>query len=126
MDGTNKKTKKFAIVKPVITRKDKKTLITNFGAVCSSLHRDIEILRDYFEKSLALPAGDVTVNASSVLIITGSHSDVNLVKHLQDYVMTYVICTEKGCGSGDTELVKENRILWMLCKKCNCQKAVVK
>lgn len=119
-------TKKLVFTKPVITRKNKKTFIENFGAICNSLHRDSEAVRDYFEKSLALSGGDITLSATNVLTITGSHTDNNLLKHLSDYTMIYVICSEKGCGSGNTELLRENRILWLLCKRCNCKKAIQK
>ncbi len=124
--GNLEGTKKTNFVKPKISRMNKKTFIDNFEDVCKSLNRDPEILREYYEKSLALAAGDVTLSATNVLTITGSHADPNLMKHLTDYTTAYVICTEKGCGSSNTELIKENRILWMSCKKCFCKKAVSK
>lgn len=122
LEGLN--TKKLTIPNPVITKKNKKTFIENFGLICKSINRDVESVREYFEKNLAMGSGDITLSAGHVLTITGSHLEINLIKHLQDYVMTYVICTEKKCGSGNTELVKENRILWLVCKNCNCKKAI--
>lgn len=122
LEGT--KTKKLSVVNPVITKKNRKTFIENFGAICKSINRDAEVVREYFEKNLALGSGDVTLSATNTLTISGSHVNTNLTKHLEDYIMTYVICTEKKCGSGNTELIKENRILWLVCKKCNCKKAI--
>lgn len=122
LEGTN--AKKLTVATPVITRKNRKTFIENFGAICKSINRDPETVRDYFEKSLVLNPGDITLSLTHILTITGSHTSSNLKKHLQDYIMTFVICTEQKCGSGNTELIKENRILWLLCKKCNCKKAI--
>lgn len=119
-------TKKFKLVKPIFLRQNKKTIIVNFSSVCKSINREIESVRYFFEKELAMTSDDVTVSAIGELILTGSHADTNLIKHLEDYLLTYVMCSEKGCGSGNTELSKENRILWLLCKKCNCKKAIQK
>lgn len=117
-------TKRLTIKKPLITKKNKKTFIENFDAICKSINRDTETVREYFEKNLDLTSGDITLSATKVLTITGNHNEENLMKHLKDYVTTYVICTEQKCGSGNTELIKENRILWLVCKNCNCRKAI--
>lgn len=115
---------KTTITKPNITRLNKKTYITNFQTVCESMNRNMEIVRNYFEKSLALNIDDVTINSMGELIITGSHTDNNLMSHLTKYINTYVICSQKGCKSKDTELIKENRMLWFVCKKCNSKKTI--
>ena len=124
LDNDILNTKKASFAKLTISRKNRKTLIENFGNVCKSLGREIEEIREYFEKSLALGSADITVSAAGVLIITGSHTDINLKKHYKDYIINYVMCSEKGCGSSSTKLTKENRILWITCKKCNHKKAV--
>lgn len=116
--------KKLIITKPILERKNRKTFVTNFGEVCKSLGRDEEVLREFIEKKLGKLSGDVTISAGSVLIITGSYQSTDIEKYLADYTRTFVLCAEPKCGSGVTELLKENRILYMHCKKCNSKRAI--
>lgn len=116
--------KKLTIPVPIIIKKNRKTFIENFNLICNSINRDVEIVRDYYEKNMGLSPGDVTLSANNVLTITGPHDSLNIIKHLENYIMTFVICKEKKCGSSNTTLIKENRIQWIICKKCNCKSAI--
>ena len=122
LDGNT--TKKFVITTPIVERKDRHTFVSNFGQVCASLGKEEEIIRQFIEKELGKSSSEVTVTAGSVLVITKSYQQSAIEKILGDYAKVFVICAQPKCGSGNTELIKENRILYLVCKKCNCKSAI--
>jgi len=116
------KSEKMVIDEPVISRKNKRTIIENFGTICFKINRDIDIVKDYIQNKLAKKQEDITLSSAQALIITGSYNNIDLKRHIENYIVTYVICSE--CRGGDTVLEKENRLLWLKCNKCNCKKAI--
>lgn len=116
--------KKFKLSKPEVERKNRKTFMANFGMICTELNRDQEMIREYFEKELGKKQEDVTVSASQVLTITGSYNEIDMANVIRNFANKYVLCMEPKCKSGNTELIKENRITYMQCHTCNCKTAL--
>lgn len=119
-----KQAKKFTIKPPQVKTQNKKTFVANFKEICQAMNRDEEMLRNFFEKQLNKGTGDVTLSATSVLTIAKSYSQKDVETVLRDFAKKYVICKEQKCGSGTTELVKENRITYLVCVSCNCKVAI--
>lgn len=116
--------KKFTMSKPKIEKKNKKTFLLNFAELCTAMNRDEEMLREFFEKQLGKNQGDVSISTGSILVITGTYNQIDVEKILRDFTKKFVLCAETKCNSGVTELVKENRITYILCKTCNCKTAI--
>ena len=116
--------KKFTMAKPKVERKNRKTFISNFGDLCITMNRDEKMVRDFFEKQLEKSQSDITISTGSLLSITGSYSQIDIEKVFKDFTKKYVICMESKCNSGITELIKENKITYILCKTCNCKMAI--
>ena len=112
--------KKLVLEKPEISSANKKTFIGNFKAICTKLNRKSEDVREYFEKELCTT---VNLNSEGALVITGIYKQVGVMKVLQEYIKKYVTCKE--CSSCDTEIIKENRIVFLKCSKCLSKKAFI-
>ncbi|MFH0835315.1 MAG: translation initiation factor IF-2 subunit beta [Candidatus Micrarchaeota archaeon] len=96
-----------------------KTIIRNYGDICSRLRRTPEELSKYLFKELATPG----VISGQQLIL---HSKVNprlVNEKLTSYCEIYVICRE--CGKPDTHLDAVDRNVRMLvCEACGAKKPV--
>jgi len=112
--------KKLVLEKPEISSANKKTFIANFKVICAKLNRKSEDVREYFEKELCTT---VTTNQDGALVITGVYKQQGVMKILGEYIKKYVTCKE--CSSCDTEIIKENRIVFLKCGKCLSKKAFV-
>lgn len=112
--------KKISIEKPQVSIANKKTFIANFRNICTKLKRKEEDVRLFFEKELNTT---VTINQDGALIITGMYKQPGIINVMTNYIKEYVTCKE--CGSCDTELIKENRILFVKCNRCLSKKALI-
>lgn len=96
----------------------KKTVITNFNEVVTALRRDKVQLIKYLTKELAAP-GEVEGNR---LVLKGKFRDAQLNNKLKSYINTYVLCSE--CGKPDTELITQNKVLFLRCEACGAKHPV--
>lgn len=110
--------KKLMLNKPDIKSANKRTFITNFKDICGRLNRNIDDVKNHFEKELCTT---VTINQDGGLVITGVFKQAGVMKVLDTYIKDYVTCKE--CKSCDTVIVKENRITFLKCNKCLSKKA---
>lgn len=110
--------KKISLQKPDISSANKKTYISNFRSLCSKLHRDEHEVKIFFEKELLTTT---SLNVDGCLIITGVFRQPGLLKIFTNYIKEYVTCKE--CNSCDTEIIKENRIMFLKCNRCLSKKA---
>jgi translation initiation factor 2 subunit 2 len=96
-----------------------KTIITNYGDICSRIRRTDSEFAKYLFKELAVP-GEVQAGR---LILAGKFSDRVVNDRIQNYVTTAVICKE--CGKPDTHLEGIDRHLKMLiCEACGAKAPV--
>lgn len=116
--------KKFKMSKPEIERKNRGTFVSNFGILCNDLNRDHEMIRYFFEKEFGKKQEDVTISDSMILYIRGSYTDLEIANVIRNFANKYVLCLESKCKSGNTELIKEDRIKYMKCKTCGCKIAL--
>ncbi|OHT09079.1 Domain found in IF2B/IF5 family protein [Tritrichomonas foetus] len=102
-----------------ITRKAKKTIFNNFTSVCQIMKRDPEHVKQYIctEQNT-----DASIDGSGGLVITGRLQQTTIEKYITQYVHFYVKCPV--CGSMDTKLEKNNRLLFIVCNQCTAQRSV--
>jgi translation initiation factor 2 subunit 2 len=98
-----------------ITHEGKKTIVTNFGDICSTLNREPEVVAKYLLRELGT-AGSRTDGRISLNGIF-SADDVNAV--IKKYVESFVMCRE--CHLPDTRLEKEGRRLFIRCEACGAK-----
>lgn len=95
-----------------------RTLIQNFREICSILRREPKHVARFFLKELAT-AGDIE---GDMLALQGKFSRAAINKLVRIYTESYVICPI--CGSPDTRLVKEKRIVFLVCEACGARSSV--
>ncbi|MEM2956295.1 MAG: translation initiation factor IF-2 subunit beta [Candidatus Pacearchaeota archaeon] len=95
-----------------------KTIITNFNEICSILRRDKEHVIKFLFKELATSG----VIEGERLILNSKLTSVKINEKIEAYVNEFVICPE--CKKPDTELIKENRLMFIHCLACGAKKTV--
>ena len=113
------KNTKISLVRPEVSSANKKTYINNFKEMCIRLKRDMSDVQHFFNEELQTKS---SIDAKGILIISGMFKQNGIQKILMSYIKQFVVCKE--CGNGETALLKENRILFLDCKKCLSKKAV--
>jgi translation initiation factor 2 subunit 2 len=96
----------------------KKTIITNFSQIVSSLRRTPEHFQKFMLKELA--ASGQREGDRLVLNMTVPSSKIN--QKIEQYVKEFVLCGE--CGKPDTELTKEDRFSFIKCLACGARHSV--
>jgi translation initiation factor 2 subunit 2 len=94
-----------------------KTYITNWKDISKIIRRD-----EHFVKLLAREFATSISEEGGRLILQGKFISSSLNKQLSDYVKTYVICPE--CKKPDTKLVREDRLLILVCEACGARHSV--
>ena len=96
-----------------------KTVIKNFSNVASTLRREEDHIFKFFLKALAVP-GDLKSGRAS---FTGSFTQRQMDNRIREYARLYVFCY--SCGKPDTQLMRENRILFLKCMACGARHPVM-
>jgi len=92
-----------------------KSIITNFKKIAEYLRRDEKHLSKYLMKNLAV-SGFIDKEG---LVLNSRINASTIQKKLDEYIRDYVIC--KVCGSADTRLIKEERIIYLKCDACGAK-----
>ena len=95
-----------------------KTIITNFSQICDTLRRDKGHVTKFLYKELATPG----VIDGERLILNRKLTSVKINEKIAAYANEFVICSE--CKKPDTELIKENRLMFIKCLACGAKKTV--
>ncbi|KAJ1918877.1 Transcriptional regulator [Mycoemilia scoparia] len=112
--------RKFTIVPPQMVRDgSKKSIFANTQDIANRLGRPLEHLIEFIFAELGT-SGSKDKNGS--LIIKGRFQQKQMETVLRKYIIEYVTC--KTCKSGDTELLKENRITYVKCRICGSSRSV--
>lgn len=96
----------------------KKTILTNFSQIASYLRRKPEHFMKYLLKELA--ASGHKESDRLILNIKVPSSKIN--QKISDYVKEFVICKE--CKKPDTELIKQDRLMFIHCLACGAKHSV--
>ena len=95
-----------------------KTIVTNFSKICSALRRQPAHLLKFLQRELASPG----IIEGDSLILTRKVTSIKVNEKIAEYVKEFVICPE--CKKPDTELKKEDRLMFLHCLACGAKHAV--
>ena len=109
---------RFELPKVVGHLQGNKTVVTNFSQICSLLRRPQEQLLKYLQRELATPA---TVEGPRLVLGRKISSSI-INEKLERYCQDFVLCKE--CQKPDTQLIKEDRVLFMKCTACGAKHPV--
>ena len=117
--------KNVNISKPDIKYENRKTFWYNYGKNCSQVNRNIEQIKKFIEKEMAV---ETSINDKSNLILRGKYNFAMIAGVYKKYIKNYVQCST--CKSMDTEIIRNssNRLDYIKClnPKCNTCKVVIK
>jgi len=94
------------------------TILRNFDAMTDATRRESSHLMQFILRELGT-AGDVD---GTRLVVQGKVPPKKMVDILNDYVETYVMCSE--CHRPDTKLEKQDRTTLLRCEACGAFKPV--
>lgn len=109
------KRERLEVPKPICTISGSRTILHNLGEICNVLRRDQTHVLRFLSREMAT-AG--TVEGSRV-IFQGRFEPAALERLIQHYMDVYVICPI--CKRPDTRIVKEKRLLFLLCEACGAK-----
>lgn len=109
---------RFEIPKAIVTKEGVRTIVRNLTQIAKILNRNEEHIYKYLVKSL----GTAGIIDNGRLILQGKFTEEEIQKEINEYVKIYVLCKE--CNAPDTELIKEERVLFMRCLACGAKQPV--
>ena len=124
-DTDMKTTKSKQFVAPTFELMNKKTYLTNFRNVCESISRDENHIKAFIDSELRVDSAIMESGAliiDKIFVTRGKDNDVKAV--LLKYIGMFVLCKEEKCKSKQTQLVRENRINFLICDACHAKTAI--
>lgn len=115
---TTSRKSRFRVPEPDVIISGRRTFIQNFSQICDILNRDPKLVLRYLLKELAAPG----TLEGSMAVIMGEHSRQLIKALLQRFIKEYVICPI--CGEPDTILVKERKMMFIICMACGAKSSV--
>ncbi|HDM23551.1 translation initiation factor IF-2 subunit beta [archaeon] len=112
------KRERFEVPGILVYHIGKRTFIKNFQEICEKLNRDPRIVLRYVLKEIA-SAGSIERGQA---VIQGIINPRAIASALKRFIDEYVICHE--CKRPDTRLVKEKRVLFVVCEACGARTPV--
>ena len=95
-----------------------KTIISNFSEIASTLGREPSHIIKYLTKALA-----TSIELQGNLLVLGRKIKSAMINdRIEHYAKLYVMCKE--CGKPDTELIREDRLLFIKCQACGARHAI--
>jgi len=111
--------KKIRLPPPVLGRDGpKKTIWANFEDTSKSMGRTVKHFQDYILSEL----GTTGTFCEGKLTIRGRFQSKQIQTVIRHYVTEYVICNI--CKSCDTQMVKEQRLIFITCNDCLAKRSV--
>ena len=113
-----KRTERFEIPKIKGHFQGNKTVTTNFYEIADAFRREPAHVIKFLTKALASP-----IEEDGNQVIFGRKIKSALINEkIEQYAKTYVICRE--CGKPDTQLEREDRLLFIRCQACGARHAI--
>jgi translation initiation factor 2 subunit 2 len=110
---------RFEIPKVLGHIQGNRTIVSNFLQIASTLRREVDHLLKYVLKELATP-GEIKKSGSLILGTKVPASRIN--EKIRQYANEFVLCFE--CGKPDTQIVKEEGLVYMKCTACGVKNIV--
>lgn len=113
-----KRSERFEIPKIKGHFQGNRTVTTNFFEIAQTLRREPEQMMKFLSKALA-----AQMEISGSQVIFGRKIKSQLINEkIEQYAKTYVLCRE--CGKPDTQLEREDRLLFIRCQACGARHAI--
>jgi len=109
---------RFRVPEAEVMISGKRTFIQNFNQICDILNREPRFVLRYLLKELASPGA----LEGSMAVIMGEHPKHAIDALLKRFIKDYVICPI--CKQPDTVLVKEKKMLFIICMACGAKSSV--
>jgi translation initiation factor 2 subunit 2 len=117
--GDGRLARALNIPPPVVTRRGKKTMLSNFLVICEKLKRTPEHVKQYICSEESMEA---SIDGEGALVLSGRVTPSVIERLIRAYIIAYVKCGV--CGSKDTQLEKANRLLFLKCSSCTASRSV--
>ena len=109
---------RFQVPEPDVMIEGKTTVIRNFGDIVDALRREPDHLLGYLLRELGT-AGTLEGRRA---VFKGEVATAQVADRITSYVDEYVLCSE--CNRPDTKIVKDGRILILVCETCGAHRPV--
>lgn len=109
---------RWELPSPDVISEGRMTILRNFREVAAAMRRDESHLTKFLLTQLAT-AGN---QDGDRLVFVGRIGQEQIRARLEDYVATYVVCSE--CGSPDTHLERQERVQVLRCEACGAHHPV--
>jgi len=109
---------RFQVPEPDVMIEGKTTVIRNFGDIVDALRREPDHLLGYLLREL----GTAGTLEGRRVVIKGKVGTAQVADRIKDYVDEYVLCSE--CNRPDTKIVKDGRVLILVCETCGAHRPV--
>ena len=110
---------RFEIPKVLGHIQGNRTVISNFIQIASTLRRDVDHMLKFVLKELATP-GEIKKSGALIMGTKVPASRIN--DKVRQYAHEFVLCSE--CGKPDTQLVKEDNLMYLKCTACGSRNVV--
>ena len=114
-DAKKGSTNRFELPVVDVMWEGQKTFLRNFSEFPKVLRRDPDKVLQYLSKEFAVPAERLGDKAMFI----GKRDADDFTRLFQIYVKDYLEC--HTCKSPDTKIVKENRIIFLICEACGAK-----
>lgn len=114
------KKERMIVPTPQVENKNRKTFFYNFGTICHHLNRNMNDVMTYFLQELKTNA---TISEKGELQLHGRYNSKSINKIVKEYIMASVICSI--CGSEKTNIIREDKIKFLSCTKCNSKVSLI-
>jgi len=109
---------RFQVPEADVMIEGKTTVIRNFGDIVDALRREPDHLLGYLLRELGT-AGSMEGRR---VVFKGKVAVAQVADRIKNYVDEYVLCSE--CTRPDTKIVKDGRILILVCETCGAHRPV--
>lgn len=109
---------RFKVPPPDMFIEGKTTILRNFKSILETIRREEKHFTAYLLKELGT-AGYVEEGR---LIFKSRVTPEGITDRINDYLSTYVLCTE--CGRPDTHITKEERTNILVCEACGASRPI--
>ena len=118
---------KKAFIKPEMTNINKKSYITNFMIFCNSINREPEHVKKFLIKDMNtdisfIREGNIDSDEDTGLKFNNLFRSNQIMNSITNYMKLYVLC--ELCKSGETNIVKIERINYIQCDNCKAHRAL--
>jgi translation initiation factor 2 subunit 2 len=106
---------RFEVPAAKVTHLGKKTIVANFGEICSTLNRDPDTVARFLLREL----GTAGSRTDGRITLNGIFHAQDINAAIKKYVESFVMC--KVCHLPDTQLLKEGKQAFIRCEACGAK-----